>query len=75
MCNIFDDYYKKYDEWYDRNPFAYLSELKAVQKALPEAGKGLEIGVGTGRFAAPLGISIGVDSSEKMIEIAVTAPD
>ncbi len=29
MNNIFDKYYKKYDAWYDRNKFAYLSELKA----------------------------------------------
>ena len=71
MNNIFDRYHKKYDAWYDRNKFAYLSELKAVRKFLPKKrGKGLEIGVGTGRFAAPLGIKFGVDPSKNMIETA-----
>ena len=70
MENIFDRYYRKYDRWYDENKFAYLSELEALRKVLPQTGKGLEIGVGTGRFAAPLGITTGIDPSKKMIEIA-----
>lgn len=69
--NIFDKYYKQYDAWYDRNEFAYLSELEAIRKALPKVGKGLEIGVGTGRFAAPLGIAYGLEPSLKMAEIAI----
>jgi len=68
--NIFDKYYKKYDAWYDRNKFAYLSELRAIKKVLPKKGKGLEIGVGTGRFAAPLGIATGIDPSKNMIKVA-----
>ena len=70
MRPIFDRYYRKYDAWYDRNKFVYLSELEALKKAVPKRGKGLEIGVGTGRFAASFGISIGIDPSEKMIRIA-----
>ncbi len=68
--NIFNHNYKKYDLWYERNKFAYLSELEAVKKVLPKRGEGLEIGVGTGRFAAPLGITAGVDPSKNMIKIA-----
>jgi len=68
--NIFDRYYKRYDTWYDRNKFTYLSELEAVKKALPRKGEGLEIGVGTGRFAAPLRIRSGIDPSKNMIKIA-----
>ena len=71
MNDIFDKYYKKYDAWYDRNKFAYLSELEAVRKALPKAGKGLEVGVGTGRFAASLGIAYGLEPSVKMAELAI----
>jgi ubiquinone/menaquinone biosynthesis C-methylase UbiE len=67
--NIFDHYYQKYDTWYDTHKFAYLSELEAIKKVLPKKGKGLEIGVGTGRFAAPLGIKYGIDPSKKMLEI------
>jgi len=70
MKTLFDRYYKKYDAWYDRNKFAYLSELKAIKKVLPRKGKGLEIGVGTGRFAQALGITTGIDPSKNMIEIA-----
>jgi ubiquinone/menaquinone biosynthesis C-methylase UbiE len=70
MKNIFDRYYQKYDTWYDKHKFAYLSELEAIKKVLPKKGKGLEIGVGTGRFAAPLGIKYGIDPSKKMLEIA-----
>ncbi|MBL7156569.1 MAG: class I SAM-dependent methyltransferase [Candidatus Omnitrophica bacterium] len=70
MSNIFNKYYKKYDAWYDRNKFAYLSELKAVKKAVPRMGKGIEIGVGTGRFAVLLGTKYGIDPSKKMLGIA-----
>jgi len=70
MINIFDKFYKKYDAWYERNKFAYLSELEAIKKVLPKKGKGLEIGVGTARFAKPLGIKYGIDPSKKMLEIA-----
>ena len=70
MKNVFDRYYRKYDNWYERNRFAYLSELEAIKKVLPKRGIGLEIGVGTGRFAAPLGITVGIDPSKNMISIA-----
>ena len=70
MKTIFDRYYKKYDAWYDRNKFAYLSELEAIKKVLPKKGKGLEIGVGTGRFANSLGIECGIDSLKNMLTIA-----
>ncbi len=68
--NAFDCYYKEYDAWYERNKFAYLSELEAIRKVLPKGGKGLEIGVGTGRFAQALDIAMGIDPSKKMIDIA-----
>ena len=70
MKNIFNSHYRKYDSWYKRNKFVYLSELSAIRKILPKKGKGLEIGVGTGRFACALGITAGIDPSKKMIGIA-----
>lgn len=70
MKNIFDRYYQKYDAWYDKHKFAYLSELEAIKKALPKRGKGLEIGVGTGRFASALGIGYGIEPSSNMVKIA-----
>lgn len=68
--NIFDSLCEKYDRWYEKNEFAYLSEVKAIKKALPEKGKGLEIGVGTGRFASVLGIKEGVEPSSNMLKVA-----
>jgi len=70
MKSVFDKFSERYDKWYERHKYAYLSELKAVKKVIPEGKKGLEIGVGTGRFASPLGIEYGIDPSEKMLEIA-----
>ena len=70
MSNIFDKLYKKYDAWYDKNKFAYLSELEAIKKVLPKKGNGLEIGVGTARFAQALGIQYGIDPAEKCLHIA-----
>ncbi len=59
-----------YDFWFTKNYSAYLSELMAVGKQLPQSGKGLEIGVGTGRFAGPLGIEFGLEPSGHMRKIA-----
>lgn len=70
MDSIFDEYADRYDQWYEKNRSAYLSEIEAVKKVLPKKGRGLEIGVGTGRFAAPLGIGEGIDPSPAMLEKA-----
>ncbi len=66
----FEKYTKRYEEWFEKHKYAYLSELNAIKTVLPEFEKGLEVGVGTGRFSAPLGIKYGVEPSEKMAEIA-----
>ncbi len=71
--DIFNTYTEEYDKWFERNHFAYLSELEAVRKLMPRIKygvSGLEIGVGTGRFADPLGVTVGLDPSEKMLRIA-----
>ena len=66
----FETHTQKYEDWFDRNRFAYESELKAVKAMLPKKDKGVEIGVGSGRFAAPLGIKSGIEPSPKMRAIA-----
>ncbi|OGV35975.1 MAG: SAM-dependent methyltransferase [Lentisphaerae bacterium GWF2_45_14] len=68
--NIFDEHYEEYEAWYDNHEFAFLSELEALKMAVPGKGEGLEIGAGTGRFAASLGIADGIDPSTKMLELA-----
>jgi ubiquinone/menaquinone biosynthesis C-methylase UbiE len=67
---VFDVYSRDYDRWYEKNKYVYLSELRAIRCAVPKKGKGLEIGVGTGRFAKPIGVSAGIDPSKNMLKIA-----
>lgn len=62
----FDAHPDRYDNWFDRHEAAYQSELRALRAAWPEEADGLEVGVGTGRFAAPLDIGCGVDPSPAM---------
>jgi len=66
----FEEHPDLYENWFEKNKFVYLSELEAVRKLLPENGKGLEIGVGSGRFAASLGIKLGIEPSPVMSKIA-----
>jgi SAM-dependent methyltransferase len=66
----FDKYSKEYDEWFIRNQNIYLAELNAIRGLIPPENVGVEIGVGSGRFALPLGIKVGVDPSKKMAEIS-----
>jgi ubiquinone/menaquinone biosynthesis C-methylase UbiE len=62
----YDRFAADYDEWFSKNRFAYESELEAVCRMLPKGKFGAEIGVGTGRFASALDVSLGVEPSESM---------
>jgi SAM-dependent methyltransferase len=61
---------ESYDAWYDDHPALYQTELAALRKAVPRRGRGLEIGVGTGRFASPLSVGYGLDPSPGMLALA-----
>jgi len=61
--------WKDFDEWFDTHRALYLSELAALKKTVP-TGTGLEIGVGTGRFAAPLAVRFGLDPALNMLKLA-----
>jgi ubiquinone/menaquinone biosynthesis C-methylase UbiE len=65
----FDTQVDRYEGWFEKNRFAYESQVNAVRSVLPE-GSGIEVGVGTGRFAEPMGIKLGVDPSASMREVA-----
>jgi len=62
----FDKYPNEYEHWFVQNKYAFQSELKAVKKVLPAGGKGVEIGVGSGIYAEPLGIHNGIEPSRAM---------
>ena len=65
--DAFEKYSDAYDDWFEKNPEAYAAELKAVCQLLPPGdARGLEIGIGSGKFAIPLGIKVGVEPSKQM---------
>ncbi len=66
----FEHYLNRYEQWFIDNRWAYLSEIEAIKRLLPEKGKGIEIGVGSGLFAKPLGIKLGVEPATKMANLA-----
>jgi len=70
--NPFDGRAERYDAWYEK-PFGrsvYALELECLRSLFNPAGRALEVGVGTGRFAAPLGVKYGVDPSLDMLRLA-----
>lgn len=68
----FDKYLNEYEQWFEENKYVYLSEVNAVKHFIPENKKGIEIGIGTGRFALPLGITEGIEPSLVMRNFAVS---
>jgi ubiquinone/menaquinone biosynthesis C-methylase UbiE len=66
----FQKYTARYEKWFEDNHWVYQAELKAVKCLLPGGQYGVEIGIGTGRFAEPLGVNIGVEPSSHMREVA-----
>lgn len=73
QVNIFNENVEAYEAWYEKYPEVYLSEVAAIKEQflkLPENIKGLEVGIGTGKFAQILGIKEGVEPSNEMASIA-----
>jgi len=63
----FEKHADRYDQWFQDHRDLYLAELEAVRQLMPShAANGLEVGVGSGKFAAPLGIRTGVEPAEEM---------
>ena len=68
----FDKHSDKYDKWFEVHADLYALELAAIRELLPESlGKSLEVGVGSGKFAHPLGITTGVEPSIPMAKKAI----
>jgi SAM-dependent methyltransferase len=63
----FEAHHERYERWFEAHQAAYVSELLALRSFIPWTGHGLEIGVGTGRFAGPLGVPVGLDPSDAML--------
>jgi len=68
----FEKFLPEYERWFEENRGFYLSELNLFKELIGEIPpSAVEIGVGSGRFAAPLGINYGVDPSPRMLKKAL----
>lgn len=67
----FDEHLDEYEDWFRKHFYVYESEVEAVRYFIPQNKKGIEIGIGTGRFAVPLKIREGVEPSAKMREHSI----
>jgi SAM-dependent methyltransferase len=66
----FEKYTDQYENWFEKNRYVYQSEINAIREILPDFENGIEIGIGSGRFAEPLGIKFGIEPSYEMRKIA-----
>jgi ubiquinone/menaquinone biosynthesis C-methylase UbiE len=71
MYQVFNLHSDRYEQWFEKNSAAYESEIKAVKAFIPENGRGIEVGIGSGRFSVPFSIQDGVDPSVSMRNIAI----
>ncbi len=63
----------EYEKWYEEHAHVYQSELSAIKMQLLKLGPnihGIEVGMGSGRFAQPLGIKEGIEPAEELRIIA-----
>jgi SAM-dependent methyltransferase len=67
---VFNEHAGDYDAWFDEHNSVYQAQLRILRGAAPDFRHGLEVGVGSGRFAAPLGIHSGIDPSAMLARMA-----
>jgi len=67
---VFNEHAGDYDAWFDEHNSVYQVQLRILRGAVPDFRHGLEVGVGSGRFAAPLGIHSGIDPSAMLARMA-----
>jgi len=66
----FDEHSERYEDWFEKNEYAYLSEVNVLKHLTPLRERSIEIGIGSGNFALPLGIKLGVEPSKPMRDLA-----
>ena len=70
---MFEELADRYDAWYDSAPGRLLFdfELACLRPLIPPGpGPRLEAGVGSGRFAAALGLEVGLDPARAPLRLA-----
>ena len=70
VVTVFEQHAQEYEAWFDAHEPVYQAEVAALRQFVPVTGMGIEVGVGTGRFAVPLGVEFGLDPSRTMLQVA-----
>ncbi|MBT8179286.1 MAG: class I SAM-dependent methyltransferase [Eudoraea sp.] len=73
ITTVFENNVADYEQWYEDHKAIFESEVRALQAQfakLPENLRGIEVGLGTGRFSVALGIKEGVEPASAMAEKA-----
>ncbi|MCM2466888.1 class I SAM-dependent methyltransferase [Methanoculleus oceani] len=69
--DVFERFAEDYDRWFEEHRAEYHAELARIRRLLPcPDSRAVEIGVGSGRFAAPLGITLGIEPSRALGRMA-----
>jgi ubiquinone/menaquinone biosynthesis C-methylase UbiE len=67
---VFDELAGDYDTWFDDHNNVYQAQMRILRGAVPDFRRGLEVGVGSGRFAVTLGVKCGIDPSQNLVRMA-----
>lgn len=62
----FDQHIDQYESWFEQFPAVFRSEVNALAQVIRPDLTSLEVGVGSGLFAAALGVPTGVEPSAVM---------
>ncbi|MCK8517665.1 class I SAM-dependent methyltransferase [Methanoculleus sp. 7T] len=69
--DVFERFAEEYDRWFEEHRAEYHAELARVRRLFPRPdSRAVEVGVGSGRFAAPLGITLGLEPSLALARMA-----
>jgi SAM-dependent methyltransferase len=69
--DVFENYSEDYDRWFDEHRDEFRAELARIREVFPQPdSRSLEVGTGSGRFAASLGIPVGIEPSRALGRMA-----
>ncbi len=66
----FDQRAEEYDRWFDEGELFGIEQEALLRLTTPLAGPKVEVGVGPGRFAAALGVALGIDPAMAPLRLA-----
>jgi ubiquinone/menaquinone biosynthesis C-methylase UbiE len=66
----FEEHLETYEAWFQQHHLAYMSEVQAIREQMPDTTSKVEIGIGSGLFAQPLSVPVGIEPSRAMRRLA-----